>query len=394
MKTLSLLHATRGTPGRALETRQIWLDRATNPERVEHIFGIQSDDDASINWFDGENFLVNYPHGVSVPPPEWASSSVANWNTAAAVSTGEILIVIADDLTPPQGWDEQVEKLPAGDKEWACYVPDTVRQDGLMCHPILSRALYNKRGYVFHPDYFGVFCDNDFTVRTQLECTILQVKGLQWNHDHPSNGTRKEDDIVRHQNSEQAYRYGATKMGEMWPMLTLFNRCRSVESDIHQHLLRLAQLARECNHVTEFGVRSGMSTFSFLHGLSNKSRPVLRSYDLGDPYNIFALRPQLQVDWLFRHGSTLEVDVIEETDLLFVDTLHTYGQVKGELERHGNQARKYIVFHDTVSFGLVGEDHRQPGINLAIQEFMRDNPHWVLFEHYENNNGLTILTRK
>jgi hypothetical protein len=388
MKTLTLLHATRGTPGRALETRQIWLDRAIHPERVEHIFGIQPDDDASVRAF------IDYQHGVSVPPPEWASSSVANWNTAAALSTGEILIVIADDLTPPQGWDEQVEKLPAGDKEWACYVPDTVRQDGLMCHPILSRALYNKRGYVFHPDYFGVFCDNDFTVRTQLECPILQVKGLEWNHDHPSNGTRVEDHVVRHQNSQAAYSYGASKFAEMWPLLTLWNRCRSVESDIHQHLLRLAQLARECNHVTEFGVRSGMSTFSFLHGLSNKSRPVLRSYDLGDPYNIFSLRPKLQVDWLFHHGSTLEVDVIEETDMLFVDTLHTYGQVKGELERHGNQARKCIVFHDTVSFGLVGEDYRQPGINLAIQEFMRDNPHWVLFEHYENNNGLTILARK
>lgn len=388
MKKLTLLHATRGTPGRALETRQIWLDRATHPDRVEHIFGIQSDDDASVRAF------IDYQHGVSVPPPEWASSSVANWNTAAALSIGEILLVIADDLTPPQGWDEQVEKLPAGDKEWACYVPDTVRQDGLMCHPILSRALYNKRGYVFHPEFFGVFCDNDFTVRTQLECTILQVKGLQWNHDHPSNGTRVEDDVVRHQNSQAAYNYGASKFAEMWPLLTLWNRCRSVESDIHQHLLRLAQLARECNHVTEFGVRSGMSTFSFLHGLSNKSRPVLRSYDLGDPYNIFALRPQLQVDWLFHHGSTLEADVIEETDMLFVDTLHTYGQVKGELEKHGNQARKYIVFHDTVSFGLVGEDYRKPGINLAIQEFMRDNPHWVLFEHYENNNGLTILARK
>lgn len=388
MKKLTLLHATRGTPGRALATRQIWLDRATHPDRVEHIFGIQSDDNASVDVF------IDYAHGVSVPPPEWASSSVANWNTAAALSSGEILIVIADDLTPPHGWDDQVEKLPPGDKEWACYVPDTVRQDGLMCHPILSRALYNKRGYVFHPDYFGVFCDNDFTVRTQLECPILQVKGLQWNHDHPSNGTRKEDDIVRHQNSEAAYHYGATKFSDMWPMLTIFNRCRSVESDIHQHLMRLAQLARECNHVTEFGVRSGMSTFSFLHGLSNKSRPVLRSYDLGDPYNIFALRPQLQVDWTFQHGSTLEADVIEETDMLFVDTLHTYGQVKGELERHGNQARKYIVFHDTVAFGLVGEDYREPGINLAIQEFMRDNPHWVLFEHYDNNNGLTILTRQ
>jgi hypothetical protein len=74
---------------------------------------------------------------------------VANWNTAAALSTGEILLVIADDLTPPQGWDEQVEKLPAGDKEWACYVPDTVRSDGLMCHPILSRAALQQARICF-----------------------------------------------------------------------------------------------------------------------------------------------------------------------------------------------------------------------------------------------------
>jgi hypothetical protein len=151
MKKLTLLHATRGTPERALTTRQIWLDRAIHPDRIEHIFGIQSDDDQSACAF------IDCQHSVSVPPPEWASSSVANWNAAAALSTGEILIVVADDLTPPQGWDEQVEKLPPGNLEWACYVPDTVRGDGLMCHPIISRALYNKRGYIFHPDFFGVF---------------------------------------------------------------------------------------------------------------------------------------------------------------------------------------------------------------------------------------------
>jgi hypothetical protein len=87
MKILSLLHATRGTPERALATRKVWLDRATHPDRVEHIFGIQSDDAASACSF------AEYSHGVSVPPPEWASSSVANWNAAAALSTGEILIV-------------------------------------------------------------------------------------------------------------------------------------------------------------------------------------------------------------------------------------------------------------------------------------------------------------
>jgi hypothetical protein len=387
MKKISLLHATRNTPDRALATKKTWLERATNPENVEHIFGIQADDTESHLAF-GEENVAN-----SVPPPDWASSSVANWNAAAAISNGDILVVIADDLTPPQGWDEELQKLPAGTEEWACYVPDSLRDDGLMCHPVLSRALYNKRGYVFHPNYYGVFCDNDFTTRTQLEAPILQVKGLKWQHDHPMNGTRPTDAIVDLQNSETAYQYGVNVFVSHWPLINIFNRSRSIAGDINEHMLRLAQLARQCEHVTEFGVRTGMSTYSFLHGLSNKPNAKLRSYDLHDFFNVHGISSQLAIDWTFQEGSTLDAETIEPTDLLFIDTLHTYAQVKGELEKHGNQARKYIVFHDTVAFGIVGEDNGT-GINLAIQEFLRDNNHWKIAEHYENCNGLTVLAHK
>jgi len=387
MKKISLIHATRNTPVRALATKKIWLERATNPENVEHIFGIQSDDTESHLAF-GEENVAN-----SVPPPEWASSSVANWNAAAAISSGDILVVIADDLTPPQAWDEELQKLPAGSEEWACYVPDSLREDGLMCHPVLSRALYNKRGYVFHPSYFGVFCDNDFSVRALLEAPVLQVKGLKWQHDHPINGTRPTDAIVDLQNSERAYQYGVNAFVAQWPLINIFNRSRSIAGDINEHMLRLAQLARQCEHVTEFGVRTGMSTYSFLHGLSNKPNAKLRSYDLHDFFNVHGISSQLAIDWTFQQGSTLDAETIELTDLLFIDTLHTYAQVKGELEKHGNQARKYLVFHDTVAFGVLGEDNGT-GINLAIQEFIRDNAHWRVAEHYENCNGLTVLARK
>ena len=385
MKKISLLHATRNTPQRALATKKIWLERATNPENVEHIFGIQSDDISPTN--------KSWERALTVPPPDWASSSVANWNAAAAISSGDILVVIADDLIPPQGWDDELQKLPAGTEEWACYVPDSLRDDGLMCHPVLSRALYNTRGYVFHPSYYGVFCDNDFTTRTLLEAHVLQVKRLKWQHDHPMNGTRPTDAIVDLQNSERAYQYGVNKFVEHWPLINIFNRSRSIAGDINEHMLRLAQLARQCNHVTEFGVRTGMSTYSFLHGLSNKPNAKLRSYDLHDFFNVYGIKSQLEIDWTFQQGSTLDAEMIEPTDLLFIDTLHTYAQVKGELEKHGNQARKYIVFHDTVAFGVLGEDNGT-GINLAIQEFLRDNEHWRIAEHYENCNGLTVLTRK
>lgn len=386
---ISLLHATRSMPKRALLTRKIWMKRADRPEDVEHIFGIQADDYASREAFDlaGAQWTLGYT------PPEWASSSVGNWNAAAEMADGDILVVIADDLTPPQGWDTQLRKLPDPAQPWACYVPDSLRQDGLMCHPVLSRGLYNKRDYVFNPKFYGVFCDNDFTVRTQLEASIWGVKNLKWQHDHPSNNTREQDDIVRHQNSQRAYEYGGQTFARMWPLAHIFNRSRSICGDINEHMLRLAQLARECEHITEFGVRTGMSTYSFLHGLSNKPRAILRSHDLHDFFNIFAIRPQLEIDWTFRQASTLDIDPIEPTDLLFIDTLHTYAQVKGELEKHGLRARKYIVFHDTVAFGKVGEDNGE-GINKAIFEWMAANPQWKVAEHYENNNGLTILAKQ
>ena len=33
------------------------------------------------------------------------------------------------------------------------------------------------------------------------------------------------------------------------------------------------------------------------------------------------------------------------------------------------------------------------GLWPAIEEFMKDNSHWVIAERFYNNNGLTILKR-
>lgn len=211
---ISLLHATRGTPKRALQTRGVWLARAANPERVQHIFGFQRDDTESAIAFrrDGVTFVQ------TPPPPEWASSSVANWNAAAEVSTGDLLVVIADDLTPPKNWDRMLDACPAASQEYAVYAPDTVRDDGLFCHPIISRALYLKRGYIFHPWFFGVYCDNDFTFWIRSHgVTVYAVNELRWQHDHPCNKSRPTDKICELQNSAKAYEYGKRTLETIWP---------------------------------------------------------------------------------------------------------------------------------------------------------------------------------
>ena len=164
----------------------------------------------------------------------------------------------------------------------------------------------------------------------------------------------------------------------------MYNELCKIPSDINEHLPTLRDLASECTHITEMGVRKIVSTWALLEGMKEGKLIgidiCLPSYYGGDLDKFGRACQEKGIEFTFIHGNTLYVE-IEETDLLFIDTLHTYDQLRKELERHSDKARKYIVFHDTVSC---------PELNQAIDELIAKGK-WKLFKHYENNNGLKIL---
>ena len=98
-----------------------------------------------------------------------------------------------------------------------------------------------------------------------------------------------------------------------------------------------------------------------------------------------------RTDFVFHQADVLWVD-IEETDLLFIDTLHDYEQLVQELALHARKARKYIVLHDTTTFGETGETPGHRGLWPAVEEFLSRGGFQVK-ERYSNNNGLTVLER-
>lgn len=163
-------------------------------------------------------------------------------------------------------------------------------------------------------------------------------------------------------------------------------------ADILEHMPLLRLLASQCEHVTEFGVRTGNSTIAFLAGLERRGG-VLESYDIGPP--LFVLPREIPpVWWAFHQADTSRLEAIAPTDLLFVDTLHTYEQVRAELV-HADKVRKYLVFHDTVLNGEHGEGG-QPGILRAIGEFLESQQpagRWRVLCHMRNSNGLMVLER-
>jgi hypothetical protein len=163
------------------------------------------------------------------------------------------------------------------------------------------------------------------------------------------------------------------------------------KTDISEHCPTLRSLSSQCGHVTEFGVRYGTSTVALLSGLIDRPRPfTMVSYDIVDLASdrISKLSPDV---WTFRKASTLEV-TIDLTDLLFIDTKHTGYHLLKELCRHADNVRKWIVLHDTETFGRRGERGRI-GLMAAVAVFVGRCPDWRLTRHWANNNGLTLLER-
>mgnify|MGYP000087075032 CR=1 FL=1 len=172
-------------------------------------------------------------------------------------------------------------------------------------------------------------------------------------------------------------------------------------SDINEHLPVLKKYALECDIVVEMGVRSIVSTWAFM---SAKPKKII-SVDIVHPSKYKNHDPEgcdidlvedvckkSNIEFNFILSDTLKLKPIE-CDLLFIDTLHDYDQLKGELNIHARSCRKYIILHDTTHFEFKGESPGTKGIGPAIDEFISANKEWIIFEKLTNNNGLTILKK-
>lgn len=161
----------------------------------------------------------------------------------------------------------------------------------------------------------------------------------------------------------------------------LYNIRRITPHNIDRHLETIRYYASLCKHVTELGVERGWSTSALLAS----GAKTVRSYDVVRQPEVNLLEEAARiagVDFRFILEDSRDA-IIEPTDLLFVDTDHTYDQVDQELARHKDKVARFLVFHDIVSY---------PGIIPAITLHCSDE--WRVLEWLEYQHGLAVLERK
>jgi len=204
-----------------------------------------------------------------------------------------------------------------------------------------------------------------------------------------------------------------------FPELFLFLKFQYLKrkpSDINEHLETLSKFAKSCNSIFETGVRGVVSSWALLYGISKNNSEnktfIMNDIDEINIFSILKIMNKLNINGEFIKGNNLDLNLSGKFDLVFIDTLHVYGQLKRELEKFSKIAEKYIILHDTtvdadkgevVRLGLnvkniveqtsFKEEEIVKGLWPAVEEFLITNTNWILHKRYINNNGLTILEK-
>lgn len=207
----SLIHPSRGRPMQFDGCAHMWNTHFSGHNDLEYILSLDSDD--AYNYMEIITKVVGeYPLMVVSNPNR---SVVDAMNNGAAKSTGDVLIYVSDDFECPPNWDLEIQKYARRankvGKEWVLEVNDGIQPDyatSVQTILILSRAYYKRFGYLYYPEYFSVWGDNDFTDRARLLKANIPAWDLVFKHDHPVAGCRPTDATYQRENSQKAWDEG------------------------------------------------------------------------------------------------------------------------------------------------------------------------------------------
>lgn len=182
---------------------QDWIGKAAKPEQVEIVVCVDADKPAT-------HTVASGISGVKVVINSGPKNCVAGWNTAAEHTTGQVIIAVADDFSPPDRWDEKLLSLTPSDwilRDHVIHVEDGYVHD-LIVLPIITRVRYEKFGYLLYPGYRSLFSDTELTAVAYRDSVVIRAKHLLFEHIHPDCGKRPRDAADLVHASKERWNFG------------------------------------------------------------------------------------------------------------------------------------------------------------------------------------------
>jgi len=184
---ISCIHPSRNRPEQAKEACKRWLDKAHDRTNIEYILSVDKDDR------DLKTYQANAKGLGTYCLVSRNKSAIQAINNGAKVSNGNILIVVSDDFDAPENWDKLLLDATEGKEDFIVKTPDGI-QKTLITLPIMDRIYYKRFGYIYHPGYQHLFCDQEMTTVAHYLGKVIEVP-VKFEHLHYSTGQFKKDAI-------------------------------------------------------------------------------------------------------------------------------------------------------------------------------------------------------
>jgi hypothetical protein len=190
-------YASRSRPDRFFEGLHNLLDYAANKDDVT-VFCILDRDDHSM-------FQDNFPsqrfnretteHAVKFANVifDWGESRSKIHAINRPIPEGinwDILVNFSDDMRfTVNGWDEHVrEGFRCNPPDAWLHYPDSTAKNMLSTMSIMDKAYYAHDGYIYHPSYQSLWCDNEAQEVAKMRGRYIYMGTQIFDHYHPAYG--------------------------------------------------------------------------------------------------------------------------------------------------------------------------------------------------------------
>jgi len=194
-KDLFILYklATRSRPERFAETLDSIVSNSSNANYLV-LVSIDEDDESMQKYIEDKELGLGYPHpnvvvvnGTSKNKIDAINRDIdkviSEWNIK-----WDILVNISDDmLITSNQFDSVVRSAFVETTDLFLHLPDGFVNEILPTMSIMGVEYYNRFGYIYHPSYQSVYCDNEAMDVAKMLNKHVYVDLKLFTHNHPAN---------------------------------------------------------------------------------------------------------------------------------------------------------------------------------------------------------------
>lgn len=156
---------SRSRPSKLLYAYEKYISLATNPQKIKSIISLDSDDLITPDLI--EKLIKIHPETKICIGQPMGKIGAVNRDMEHA-GDYDILLLASDDMIPEfPGYDDLLrEKMSEHfpDTDGVLWFNDGFQKHNLNTLCILGRKYYERFGYIYHPSYKSLWCDNEFTI--------------------------------------------------------------------------------------------------------------------------------------------------------------------------------------------------------------------------------------